>query len=170
MLAIRTIVLGGLVTAALHSAAAPASTLPVIQAIRAQDKIVRHSSEYKSLQHIKASISVAQAKAAIPKLNSLEVLLSASSSRSRSRSLDRAAATVSRAPASNAQRTGRSDWVKGTRLLADWVGGVAAALRDVVDGDKESVKAALRKAQRELSAANTIGEKGDRLLGLPTTA
>jgi hypothetical protein len=148
-------VIAVMVLAAVVSVAA-ASGMTVTQAIKAQDKIVRSNPEYKSLKHIKAN-TVAQAKALIPKLDSLK------------RSVDHAATAVSSASATSSQKAGQRDWVKGGRLLADGLGGLAAGLNDVVHGKTSAAKSALARAQRNLDAADAIGEKGDRLLGLPTS-
>jgi hypothetical protein len=155
---VRTMVLGGLAATVLLSTSAGASTMTVTQAIKAQDKIVSRNAEYKSLKHnnVKAN-TIAQAKALIPKLDSLKTAVA------------RAATAVSHASATSSQKAGKSDWVKGVRLLATGLGDVASELRDIVHGKTTAAKRALTQAQHNLNAANTIGERGDRLLRLPTS-
>jgi hypothetical protein len=49
------------------------------------------------------------------------------------------------------------------------VGGLAVALREVVNGHTAAAKAASAEAERLAKSAAAVGTKGDRLLGLPTS-
>jgi len=133
-----------------------AGTVSVLQAIKTQDRVVRGNPEYKSLKHFKLN-SAAQAKVEIPKLRSLKL------------SLERAATDVSHASVTSAQAAGRSDWVRGVRLLAAGVGGLATGLNDLDEGRYAAAKSAVLKADRRVLSAETIGETGDQLLGLPSS-
>jgi len=136
--------------------AAQAATPSVTTAIKAQDKAIKDSAVFKSLKHIKVN-TPAQAKALIPKYQALQL------------KLQHAATVVSKASATGSeQRQGQKDWVGGVRELAHGVGLLDVALKDAVDGNKTAAKTELIKAEKALTAANALGTKGDRLLGLPT--
>jgi len=150
-------VIAACVVAGGAAGAAQAAT-SVTAAIKAQDKAVKNSAAFKSLKHVSAG-TPAQAKALIPKYKALQV------------KLDHAATVVSKASATGAkQKQGQKDWVDGVRELAQGIGMLDAALADAVKGNKAAAKSALTKAQKELVAGNNLGAKGDKLLGLPTSA
>jgi hypothetical protein len=133
---------------------AGASQMTVTQAIKAQDKIVSTNPTYKSLKGFKVT-TVAQAKQVIPKIKKLQGVI------------DNAATVVSGASATSAQKAGQKDWVAGTREQGRGIGGLAAALTDLVNGKKAAAKTALVNALKLVSAGDKLSIKGDNLLGLP---
>ena len=83
------------------ASAASASSLTVVQAIEAENKIIEANPEYTSLQHFKVK-TVAEAKKAIPKIEGLKT------------ALDDAATAVSQASATtSSQKAGQKDWGDG---------------------------------------------------------
>jgi hypothetical protein len=136
---------------------AGARSMSVTAAIKAQDRAVKHSTALKKLSRLNAS-TPAQAKKVIPDLQALE------------KKLDQAATAVSKATASTPrQKAGQKDWVGGVRGLAHGFAQLVIALKDVEHGNKTAARAEAVTAQKTLDKANSLGEKGDRLLGLPTS-
>lgn len=146
----------GVLTAA-AAGAAQASATPVVTAIKSQDRVIRHSAAYRSLKHIRTS-TAAEARKLIREFEALQP------------KVEHAATVVSHAAAVGArQRRGKRDWVTGARELARGIGQLDAGLLDVEHGRASAGKAILLRADRTLGMANLIGDRGDRLLGLPTT-
>jgi len=136
---------------------AQASSTSVTAAIKAQDKIFKTSPAYKSLKDFKLS-TTAEAKKLVKEFKALRV------------AADHAATVVSEASASGAkQKQGQNDWVDGLREAATGMGMLNTALQDALDGKAAAAKTLLAKGQKGLDAGNALGDKGDRLLGLPTS-
>lgn len=134
---------------------AQASATTVVSAVKAQDKIVKDSAAYKSLKHVTANTPAAAHKL----IAEFKVLQS---------KVEHAATVVSRASASGAkQEQGQKDWVTGVRDLARGIGQFDTGLQDVIDHKTAAGKAELTKATHTLATANTVGDKGKKLLGIP---
>ena len=144
------------VTLGLSGGVATASGQTVIQAIHAQDKIVHSNPGYRSLQNFSIR-TVAQAKAAIPKLIAVEKLLT------------HAADAVQSASATPAQKAGQKDWVAGVRGVAKATGMLVVALQDVEQGKSSAANTEALAAVKIIRASNTLGIRGDKLLHLPTS-
>jgi hypothetical protein len=156
---IRKTIFGVIAAAALIAASAGnalAGNQTVIQAIKAQDKVIDASSTYKSVKSFKID-SVTAAKKAIPKYEALQKLLA------------NAATSVAGASATAGQKTGQKDWVSGVRTLSTGIGYLVTELNDAVHNNNAAAKTAARKAEKLIIAGNTIGAKGDKLLGLSTS-
>jgi X-X-X-Leu-X-X-Gly heptad repeat protein len=138
-------------------ATAAAAPLTVAQAIQSQDRIFTSSPGYTLLSHFKVK-SAAQAKVAVPKLEHTRQLL------------ETAASVVARTPASTStQRTGRTEWVAGARLVASGIGQLATGLRDLVAGNKAAADRALKLSVSLDKRGGVLAAKGDNRLGLPST-
>ena len=137
--------------------AASAARVSVTSAIHAQDKAVKNSPAFKKLEHTTVN-TPAQAKKVIPELTAA------------AKKLDQAATAVSKATATTTkQRAGQKDWVTGVRDLSHGFSQLVTALKDVEHGNQAAGKKEALAAQRSLNKGNTVGSKGDRLLGLPTS-
>jgi hypothetical protein len=137
--------------------AAQASATPVVAAVKSQDRIVKNSAAYKSLKHVTAN-TPAEARKLIAEFKALQS------------KVEHAATVVSQASASGAtQKQGQKDWVTGVRDLARGIGQFDTGLQDVIDHKTATGKAELKKATRTLATANTVGDRGDKLLGIPAS-
>jgi cell division protein ZapA (FtsZ GTPase activity inhibitor) len=135
--------------------AAQASATTVVAAVKTQDRIVKSSAAYRGLKHVTAD-TPQQARKLIVEFKALQ------------RRLEHAATVVSRATATDArQRRGKADWVTGVRDLGRGIGQLDSGLTDVIKGRTAAGKALLKRANRTLAAANAIGTRGKRLLGIP---
>lgn len=153
---LRRTIIGVIASAALIAATTGTAFAgqTVVQAIKAQDRIISASPTYKSLKSFKIDSTTA-AKNAIPKYLALQKLF------------DKAASSVASASATPSQKTGQKDWVNGVRMGASGIGYLVTELNAVVRGDKTAAKTAATKAVKLLDAGNALGDKGDKLLGLP---
>jgi len=154
----RVVSLGvSVAVAAGASGIAQAKTTNVVQAIKTQDKVIKHSHAYKELQHFDATTKT-QARTLLKSFSALR------------RKADHAATVVAAASTSSAQqKQGQRDWVDGVREVARGIGQFDTGIRDLIAGNKAAAKRELRKAERTVKAGNAIGTKGDRLLHLPTS-
>jgi uncharacterized protein (UPF0210 family) len=139
---------------ALLGGVAAARGLTVTQAVRAQDKLVRDSPGYKTLQDFRTITTATQAEQAIPGLNALEKLLA------------HAANTIANASAGASQKTGQKDCVSGVRLFNNAVGMFVIALTDSAQGKSSAAKTEATKAFKLIRSGNMIGIKGEKLLHL----
>lgn len=154
----RVLPLGaGLVVMCGAAGAAQAATPNVKTVIKAQDRLIRKSPEYAKLKTISVQ-TPAQAQTVVVALGALH------------KALEHAATVVSKSSTTSArQRTGRNEWVKAARELAHGLTQLQTALRDAEHGNKTAAQAEILKADKTMKAANTLGTKADRLIGLPKT-
>lgn len=137
---------------------AQASAPNVVTAIKAQDKVIQRSPGWKELQHFKKVTTRAQTKKFIADLGKL------------AKTASRAVNVVSKASTSSArQRQGKADWVKGSREQTRGIRQLRTALKDALAGKKAAAKKELHTALKTILAGTTLGMKGDKLLGLPTS-
>ena len=153
---IKVRVLGvGLAVLVGGSGLASAATSGLIPTIKAQDRVIRSTAGYADLTHSTLSTK-GQAKKDIPELQTLKAKIS------------QAATAVSHAQTTSAtQKAGQKDWVRGAQELADAVGQIDTGLKDLIQNNKTAAATALRRGQKTLGAADKVGNRADKLLGLP---
>jgi hypothetical protein len=135
--------------------AAQASSTNVVTAIKAQDRLVKRTPGFKTLNDNLNVKTVSAAKKAVPVI---EPLVKASA---------RAVRVVAKASTSSAQqRQGKADWIKGSEEEDRGLLEYRTALEDLIEGKHSAFKAMDTKAQTLIGKGVTIGSKGDQLLGI----
>lgn len=147
----------GLVVMCGTAGVAQAATPNVKTVVKAQDKIIRRSPEYAKLKTLNVT-TAAQARTAATEIGALR------------QAVDHAATVVSKSSTTSArQRAGRNLWVAGARKLGNGLAQLKTGLMDAARGDKTAAKAEIVKADKTMAAADAMGVKADREIGLPTT-
>src|SRR5579871_332324 len=133
---------------------AQASSKGLVQAIKAQDRVVANSPAYRQLQHFDAN-TPAQAKALIPKFAALE-----------SKIRHAASAVSAASTTTSTQQRAQSDWVTGARQEATGIGEFETGFKDLIAGRKATAKAEVTKGAENIKAGDVLSAKADKLLGL----
>jgi hypothetical protein len=158
MVAAAVMLISGSAATAAFATPAAAHKLTVVEAVVAQDRILSHSAGYKIVANLK-HYTVAEYPKLAPKVAELK------------RIIDHAAVVVSHASATTTrQRTGRKDWVAGAHLTATGFSDLAVELEDAAKGDQAATLREASAGKKLLKAGAALASRGDRLLGLPTTA
>jgi len=123
-----------------------------------QDAIVQSEPGYAvvgELSHLKIN-SDAQARTLIKQLDALHM------------EMLHAVSVISGVQATtSAEKSGQTDWVDGATQAAGGVHSLAAALTDVINGEKSAASSALKKVASQDLAAEKLTAAADKLLGLP---